>query len=122
MHWYCKRPLIATLAIDGQGDFEEIDFLFGKFFDNGWRVSYMTSANTEDDRETKRKLFYIHCTYLDTLQMLNIYVIQGQASQYGPDPSASRVFLRNLTIEVTLPLNLASTPALVRSRHGRHYL
>jgi hypothetical protein len=83
--------------------------------------SYITSANTEDDRETKEKTF-LHTLYIDSLQMLNIYVIQGQARQYGPDPSASRVFLRNLTIEVILPLNLASTPALVRSRHGRHYL
>jgi hypothetical protein len=77
--------------------------------------SYITSANTEDDRETKEKTF-LHTLYIDSLQ------IQGQARQYGPDPSASRVFLRNLTIEVILPLNLASTPALVRSRHGRHYL
>jgi hypothetical protein len=83
--------------------------------------SYMTSANTEDDRETKKENT-LHTIYTDVLQMLNIYVIPGQARQYGPDPSASRVFLRNLTIEVILPLNLASTPALVRSRHGRHYL
>lgn len=105
--------------MNGQGDFEEIDFLFGRI----WVMvkSYMPSANPEDDRETKKKKLLHTYTVRKVLQMLNIYVILGQARQYGPDPSASRVFLRNLTIEVILPLNLAPTPAHALDT-GRHNL